>query len=282
MPYNLLQQSNDFDTTWSANIGANVTSGQSGYDGTNNAWLLSTTQSGSQLVQSKSLSGVHTLSVYAKAGTYDFCRVLILSANTAFTDFNLANGTIGTSDPDTIDATITSVGSGWYRLTLTASDSAITAVRLYAIVADNNILGTSGNIYIQNAQLVKGTSAKTYFPTTTRLNMPRVDYLNNSNGSLILEPQRSNLLTYSEDFTEWATNANITPNSAISPDGTQNATLFSHSGGSFPQVALTGITFVSGADYTPSLYVKSDGTNQVQHSLLVNNVVVNFTPTDEN
>lgn len=32
--------------------------------------------------------------------------------------------------------------------------------------------------------------------------MPRVDYLNNSNGSLILEPQRTNSLLYSEDFTQ--------------------------------------------------------------------------------
>ena len=110
---------------------------------------------------------------------------------------------------------------------------------------------------------------------------PRIDYLDSEDGALLLEPQSTNLLTYSQDFTQWATNATITPDSAISPDGTQNATLFSHSGGSFPQVALSGITFVSGADYVPSLYVKSDGTTQVQHSLLVNNVVINFTPTNE-
>ena len=37
---NLLLQSNDFDTTWgSTNV--TETSGQSGYDGTNDAWLLS-------------------------------------------------------------------------------------------------------------------------------------------------------------------------------------------------------------------------------------------------
>ena len=110
--------------------------------------------------------------------------------------------------------------------------------------------------------------------------LARVDYTG-STSSLLAEPQRTNLVTYSEDFSQWSTNATITLNSAISPDGTQNASLFSHSGGSFPQVALTGITFVSGADYSPSLYVKSDGTSQVQHSLLINNVVVNFTPTDE-
>ena len=115
---------------------------------------------------------------------------------------------------------------------------------------------------------------------STKNNLARVDY-DGTASSLLAEPQRINLITYSEDFSQWSTNATVTLNAAISPDGTQNASLFSHSGGSFPQVALTGITFVSGADYSPSLYVKSDGTEQVQHSLLINNVVVNFTPTDE-
>ncbi len=115
----------------------------------------------------------------------------------------------------------------------------------------------------------------------SRLNYPLIDGEVVGCPHHILEPERRNLITYSEDFTQWSTNATITPNSAISPDGTLNASLFSHSGGSFPQVALSGITFVSGADYIPSLYVKSDGTSQVQHSLLVNNVVVNFTPTTE-
>ena len=111
---------------------------------------------------------------------------------------------------------------------------------------------------------------------------PRIDFTNDTKGHLLLEPSRTNLLTYSEDFSQWASGGvNITSNSAISPDGTQNASLFSHSGGSFPQIALSGITFVSSANYVPSLYVKSDGTTQVQHSLIVNGQVVNFTPTNE-
>lgn len=112
-------------------------------------------------------------------------------------------------------------------------------------------------------------------------NIPRLDYSDGGCPSLLLEPQRTNYISYSEDFSQWGGSQFITPYSTISPDGTQNASLFSHSGGAFPQIALTGISFVSGADYIPSLYVKSDGTSQVQHSLIVNGVVVDFTPTDE-
>jgi hypothetical protein len=55
-------------------------------------------------------------------------------------------------------------------------------------------------------------------------NKPRIDFLNDSNGALLLEPSRTNLVTYSEDFSQWQQNGvTTTPNSAISPDGTLNA-----------------------------------------------------------
>ena len=266
---NLLLQSNQFDTTWSANVGASVTSGQEGYDGTNNAWLLSTTQAGSQLVQSKSASGVHTLSVYAKAGTYDFCRVLMLSANTAYTDFDLANGTIGTSDADTIDATITSVGGGWYRLTLTASDSAITAVRLYAIVADNDITGTSGTIYIQNAQLETGMVSTDYLDSTSvtgkagvLIDLPRIDYSSGA-GALLLEPQRANSLQQSEYFDggTWIYNqSTITANAATSPEGVVNAYNFVPNTTNTPLHRIYAGNYLLGTS-TYSIFIKPNGHN---------------------
>ena len=277
---NLILQSNQFDTTWSANVGASVTSGQSGYDGSSNAWLLNTNAAGSQLVQSKSVSGVHTLSVYAKAGTYDFCRVLILSANTAFTDFDLANGTIGTSDADTIDATITSVGGGWYRLTLTASDSAITAVRLYAIVADNDITGTSGNIYIQNAMLEQGLVATGYIPTTTSArstfagitvdgtsvpNVPRLDYSGGATcPSLLLEPQTTALNQFSEqlDNAYWglsrasAFGSGSIVNAVTSPDGYQNADYIQQASGQTVGGGAFRNILSSTGNYTLSVFAK--------------------------
>ena len=56
--------------------------------------------------------------------------------------------------------------------------------------------------------------------------IPRIDFLGNTQGALKLEPQRTNLITYSEDFSDasWVKdNATITSNSVISPDGTLNA-----------------------------------------------------------
>ena len=38
---------------------------------------------------------------------------------------------------------------------------------------------------------------------TVGADQPRIDYLNDSNGALLLEPSRTNKATYSEDFTQW-------------------------------------------------------------------------------
>ena len=61
---------------------------------------------------------------------------------------------------------------------------------------------------------------------TVGADQPRVDYLNDSNGALLLEPSRTNLITYSEDFSQSAwnkTNLTLLSNNIISPDGTSNA-----------------------------------------------------------
>ena len=64
---NLLLQSNTFDTSWTALSGASVTGGQSGYDGSSNAWLLSKSAAGGFIYQTaNSYNGVYTISIYAK------------------------------------------------------------------------------------------------------------------------------------------------------------------------------------------------------------------------
>ena len=63
-------------------------------------------------------------------------------------------------------------------------------------------------------------------------NKPRIDFKDDAKGALLLEPQRTNLLLRSEEFdnASWVKLGQgtgsvpiVTPNYAISPDGTQNA-----------------------------------------------------------
>ena len=220
MPYNLLQQSNDFDTTWGTSS-ATISSGESGYDGTNNAWSLNSSSEG-YLFQYLTNETSNTLSIYAKAGSVNNIRLRFFGTSNGEGYFNLSNGTKGTTS-GLADSSIENVGNGWYRCNISINTT-ISLVRIYPSVSSSSSSGTNGFVYIQDAQINKGTSAKTYFPTTTRLNMPRVDYLNNTNGSLILEPQRTNLITYSSDFSQWSKyNLTVGQNATTSPNGLLNA-----------------------------------------------------------
>ena len=92
---------------------------------------------------------------------------------------------------------------------------------------------------------------------------PRLDWLNSDCPSLLLEPQRTNLQAYSENFSgaAWTTSgATLTANSSISPNGELTAyKLEATSSLDF----LTGFQLSVAADtlHTYSLYVKADTTN---------------------
>ena len=262
MPYNKLLQSNTFDTSWST-TNASVTGSQSGYDGTNNAWLLNESAVGGRVLQSISGSGVMTMSLYAKSGTLDFILVYINTTGTdPFAYFDLTNGDVSTSGASSrINASAVAVGDGWYRLTVTGNIGTLSSIEIYPANSLSSHTESAGSIYIQNAQLNSGTSAKTYFPTTTRLNMPRVSYLNNSNGSLILEPQRSNLVTYSSDFSNAAwtkSGTTITANNTTSPDGTTNADKIIASSGLSIKISYQVISSTNSVAHTVSAFYKAD------------------------
>lgn len=91
-----------------------------------------------------------------------------------------------------------------------------------------SIAGSSltADFLVYGAQLDQGSTATEYFPTTTRLNIPRIDYTNGSCPSLLVEPQRTNLLLYSEQFDNayWAkASTTITSNNTTAPDGNTTA-----------------------------------------------------------
>ena len=52
----------------------------------------------------------------------------------------------------------------------------------------------------------------------------RIDFQGTADGSLLLEPASTNLITYSEDWSSWSkTSVSITPNVLISPTGNMTA-----------------------------------------------------------
>ena len=199
---NLILQSNQFDTTpWLLNT-TSATSGQSGYDGTTDAWLLNSTGTGFPRVQQNvATSGVFVFSVYAKAATDGFMLIRTFGAD-AQVWFDLSDGSISNeAGAQYISSTIENIGNGWYRYSVLVNGS-LTSVRIYPASA-YGVYSTSGNgIYIQDSQVEVGTLATEVIEsgaTTGKAGLledePRFDYSGGATcPSLLLEPSRTNLV----------------------------------------------------------------------------------------
>jgi hypothetical protein len=271
---NLLLQSNSFDTTWTAQ-NATLTSGQSGYDGSNDAWKVeAATTSTTRLYQSSSIAAntLVTISLYAKVGNVDFVRFnLFTSGTNSIATFDLTDGTVSASNA--IDTAWEEVGSGWVRISATFLNSdAITEPRIEVRSESNSATCDAGSfVYIQNAQLETGDIATDYIATTSAAvsvgpvaNVPRLDYLNSSCPRLLLEPQRQNVCLWSEqiDNAEWNKNnaPTITTNIATAPDGYGGADgIQDTTGVTFKTVRQT-FSVSANSTVTGSVFVKKESS----------------------
>jgi hypothetical protein len=180
---NFLLQSNSFSSSSWIQTNTTPTSGQVGYDGTNDAWELNVTAGNGNLVQPLSFSGVNTLSFYAKQGSLQYVYILFNGSGFNGTaSIDLADGAIYNTSAFIVDIKTTNVGGGWYRIEA-VSNRTNSDIRIFP--SNNNSGGTTavGNIYIQDAQLEKGLVATSVIETTTAAasagilgDMPRLDY----------------------------------------------------------------------------------------------------------
>ena len=193
---NLLLQSNTFNTTWtSTNATVATTVVTTDPFGGNNAYSITSTTNGTSGIQQtvSNLTAIYTFSVYLKAGTASWVR-LFINSSPIFAWFNLSTGVLGTVQAGAT-ATITSIGNGWYRCSISSTSNATIAIRLAD--ADNSSNATNGSLlYAFGAQLEIGSTANTYIPTTTTavygtptLSFSGVSTLGlESNGALFLQP----------------------------------------------------------------------------------------------
>jgi hypothetical protein len=193
----------------------------------------------------------------------------------AYVNFDLLNGVVGTIGSSITSSSITVIGDGWYRISasalatatgssgfqisfITASSSART--QSYTVTA-----GSEKAIFLYGLQIEAGATTE-YFPTTTRLNIPRIDYTNGSCPSLLVEPQRTNLALRSEQFDNayWTkSNSTISANSIISPSGIQNADKLIENNGTGAKWVFFTPTVTTGSTYTYSIYAKKAERNFV-------------------
>ena len=237
---NLLLRSNTFsDAAWTKS-NVSVTSGQSGYDVSNDAWLIkhSSANSRHNIWRSAANSGIAAISIYAKAKELQYLQIASAKTGLDYANFDLSDGSVGNVGSDFFDAKAISVGNGWYRLSVISKTgtnsiyiSLITSKASAWLETYTGANETDG-LYIQDAMLNQGLVAHPYVETTTAPvaggileDMPRIDH-SSGKPSLLLEPQRTNLVTNSEFSTGWSYQSvlSVTSNSSISPEGISNAT----------------------------------------------------------
>ena len=269
---NLLLQSNQFDTTW-VTANSSVTSGQSGYGGSNDAWLLDKSGASGRITQTKSVTGIFTFSVYVKKGTTDWILLYKTGTGEGGRFFDLTNGVTGSSiSTAPIDSKIESVGNDWYRCSIVGNSA--TAVVMYVADSDGSVTDTSGNIYIQDSQLESSLIATDYIETGASTaqagileDMPRLDYSGGATcGHLLLEPQRSNFVTQSEYLSDLSVpeRATITSNADTSPEGVVNASSFvEDSTTGRHRMQTNSISVTSGTTYTFSMFAKIKSGNRL-------------------
>ncbi len=280
---NLLLYSQEFDNNYWVKANVTVTANtQVAPDGTTTADLIvENTATGPHSVVHASYNSpeIFTYSFYAKAGTRSWVWAYFNGYNGGSAWFDVGNGVIGTVESG-VSATITSVGNGWYRCTLTKRNATFASSVVIAIATGSGSTnytgdGTSG-IYIWGAQLEQRHSVTAYTATTTQpitnyvpvlrtaaANVARFDHnpVTGESLGLLIEEQRTNLLLWSQEFSGGAgwgiTDISITPNVVVAPDGTLTADKAVESATTGVHRFSGGTTISTNTTYTASVYVKA-------------------------
>ena len=274
-PNNLLANSDSFDAAYwtktNSSVSANVTTAPNG------------TFTADKLVENTAASVNHFMdgganvvgipivySVYVKAAGRSFLQLtgggFGAQGNTAI--FNLSNGTMFANFGN--KGGIVDAGNGWYRCYIAFTPSTTGSIGLYMCDNTGNPSytgdGTSG-IFFWGAQLEQvtyQTTPSTYVATTSAAYYgPRFDYdpVTLAARGLLIEEQRTNLFTRSEEFDNaaWSKNrSSITANATTSPDGTADADkLVEDTSNNTHYLAQFSVNVTSGVSYTYTMYAKA-------------------------
>ena len=203
---------------------------EQGYDGSGGASFIRSSDDDSRhsVTLGQTFNGTQTISIYAKAGGYNFLRIGSSSDNNKVW-FNLSTGSVGTKGSQVIDAQMIDVGDGWYRCSMTTYAN-LTSVSFDVCRQDNEyeFLGDGvGGLFIQDAQRERGLVATKYMHSATSTtgkaghseDMPRIDY-RKGDARLLLESTRTNLARRSEGSPLGGkNNVTLTEYYGVAPDG---------------------------------------------------------------
>lgn len=260
-PWNLLNYSEDFTNGyWYKNQTTITSNAIVAPNGTISADKLEATTTSSNYINEQTGFNLDcTRYVYAKAGNYSQITILWNSYNNGmFATFNLSAGTV-TYGGSGITASIESVGNGWYKCITSGFTNYPFLITLNGV--SNNAISVGSYVYIWGAQLNIGSTAKPYFPTTDRLNVPRLTYENGC-PSLLLEKQSINISQFAEVGTGGFLAATVTNGTELLGLKTFKILTDNTAYGDSPYIN-TNTEYQANTAYTLSFYTdfsKSNGT----------------------
>ena len=297
---NLLLQSQDFTTSWLNANSTDTANTEVAPDGTTTADTITdnATNGSHRVYQNLSIAAntTYVFSCWLKAGTSNYAYLSVMDDSNAEryfgADFDLSSGTVRISGSGT-SGTLTSssiteipASSGWYRCVIIGQVAAVSATTRGVVgVSDGTTAfnpfglivyaGASDTIHAWGAQLEQRSAVTSYTATTTEpitnyipvlqtaaANVARFDH-NPTTGEalgLLVEEQRTNLLTYSANLSNaaWTSNrGSITSTSGnIAPDGTQTANVFTENTASGAHYVFQNFSASVGQTFTLSCYFK--------------------------
>jgi|11_taG_2_1085331.scaffolds.fasta_scaffold14323_2 hypothetical protein len=223
-------------------------------------------------------AGTYTTSVYAKAGSTNYLEIDFTDIQAAYYTLTGSGTVSGLTGGAT--GTITSVGNGWYRCTMTATSGSLGFVDFQPAPSASTrtwdgTQSAGAAVYLWGPQLEQRSSATAYTATTSSpivkyqptlqtaaSGEARFDYdpLTGESKGLLIEEAKTNLETQSQTFSTYSlsTGVSLLTNSVIAPDGTQTGVTFRETDGtSAYQRMSNNYTVSSGSLYTISMYAKA-------------------------
>ncbi len=281
---NLILNSENFSTNWTNFNGASISTDQAlAPDGTNTADKI--VSNGTNYSFTRPTSNItvtnakyYTASIYVKADVetvgYIRCDYGTLIYNRKF---DLSAGTLSTGFDNTANIPeaerIEELANGWYRVSITDVVNTVSfEMRIYC---SDGSASSGDSLFLWGAMVSEGALSD-YIKTEgsqetktveTFTDVPRLDWYNSNCPSLLLEPQRTNQLEYSDEFDNsvWLKDDfTVTTNQKIAPNGTLTADEVFENSATSARFLYQNISVTSGNDYTISFFVKYNSIQYLQ------------------
>jgi hypothetical protein len=237
------------------------------------------------------VNDIYFTSVYVKKTTTRYFRIRTLFVQGGLGSiavyFDLDNALVARQD-GTLIGSITNEGNGWYRCSVRTIYGASGNIPLVDIgfmnVSGSQIASVPVEGLFWGAQLELSSTLTSYLQTTDRLNVPSIDYTGGGCPSILLEPQRTNLVVPSNNKNNITTGdiqgTYLANTSTLAPDNSLTSYRFTPAqlGQSLatasgnPTNRLYFEISLTNSTYTNSIYVKSASGNNFNFAIKVVNI----------